>query len=85
MTELEINKILKRYKESYAPWEMDAGNCVPYEEDRIVEFGKQIYNQALEDAESNVKLKKEPVTDSVGNVYEYQIDIDKESILKLKI
>lgn len=85
MNDKEIRELLEQYEESYAPWETDGGDCQNYDEGRLVEFAKAIYNKALDAAASNVKIKKEPVTDSVGNIYDYKTDIDTDSILKLKI
>lgn len=70
MNDQKIKDILGKYKESYAPWEEDGGNCIPYEEDGMIKFAKEIYNLALEDAAKNMI---------------YDMGVNKSSILKLKI
>jgi len=40
---------LQKYKESYAPWELDEMDCPPYTTERMIEFGKDIYQKAMKD------------------------------------
>ena len=47
MKEKEIEKTLKKYKQSYAPWELESGNCPMYYDSDLVEFGKEMYEKGI--------------------------------------
>jgi hypothetical protein len=48
--EKKITETLKKYKESYAPWELEeCSDCHPYERENMIEFGKEIYKQAIKE------------------------------------
>ena len=47
ITDKEIKDILKDFEESYAPWEMDEGNCQLYETGNMIEFGRKMYQLGL--------------------------------------
>ena len=72
MTDKEIRKILEQYEES---------DCQNYDEGRLVEFAKAIYNKALEDAAEGAKVTQDALPDDSPPYYY----VDKNSILKLKI
>jgi hypothetical protein len=55
--EKKITETLKKYKESYAPWELEeCDDCHPYERESMVEFGKEIYKQAIQDNSDSEKI-----------------------------
>ena len=86
ITEKEIRAILKGYRESYAPWEIDGGYCQNYDDDRLIEFAKQMYNRALEDAANSAEVTGEQYEpDGEEGSINLTWEVDKESILKLKI
>jgi hypothetical protein len=47
--EKKIISTLEQFEESYAPWEMDEGDCQPYTKENMIEFGKEIYKQAIKE------------------------------------
>jgi hypothetical protein len=65
MKDKEINKILKEYKLTYAPWEYDGGDCPEFMEGSLVEFGKRMYelgqkskrSTSLEDRDGNEAIE----------------------------
>jgi hypothetical protein len=47
MSKEEIERILESYEESYAPWELEEGYCDIYTKDKMIEFGKRMYELGL--------------------------------------
>jgi hypothetical protein len=43
MNKKQVKSILKEYENSYAPWEIEDGDCPQYSESDLVEFGIRMY------------------------------------------
>jgi hypothetical protein len=68
---------LQKYEESYAPWELDEMDCPPYTTERMVEFGKDIYQKAILDCSEN-KFTEGQIRSLVDSVMEFMSHNDPD-------
>jgi len=71
MKDKEIKDILKNYEQSYTPWECDDGNCIPYTEGHMVDFGKEMYERGREISKSTTLKDRDGVIALEGDVRDY--------------
>jgi hypothetical protein len=52
----EIKRLLDEHEESFAPWELDEGNCDVRPRENMEKFGVAAYNLAIEKLASSREL-----------------------------